>query len=145
MGINLSYKCHFYRPGAYSGKYGKPIYVIIHVGSIKPVLFSSVANRASLINFSVAIGVEFLFLFPQDLYADPYGDSHRGNLFPISMGMGIPMGIPIPMATLKVIIRELSRSARRSFWSMILGKKIIRSAKNWNLPYTVTLICDLGV
>ena len=29
--------------------------------------------------------------------------------------------------------RELPRSAKCSFWSMILGKKLIRSANNWNL------------
>ena len=32
-----------------------------------------------------------------------------------------------------ILNRELSRSARRSLWSMILLKRIIRSANNWNL------------
>ena len=31
---------------------------------------------------------------------DPYGDSHRKNLIPIPMGMGISMGIPIPTTIL---------------------------------------------
>ena len=39
----------------------------------------------------------------------------------------------INFLTLYVSSRKLSRSARRSFWSMILAKKLIRSAKNWNL------------
>ena len=40
----------------------------------------------------VAVGVEFIFPFPQDSYADSFGDPHRE----------IPMGIPIPTATLPV-------------------------------------------